>query len=81
MARTRRPFDPSATARFMLLCAAVSAGCGLVNIFFVSGSASTWQNLLFFGGAVFCLLVAAELKWVGRKLMEHSSEGNAKPQA
>ena len=63
----------------MLLCAAFTAGCGLINIFVLT--ASTLENILYFGGAVFCLLVAAELKWVWPRLMEHSSEGNAKPQA
>jgi hypothetical protein len=37
VASTRRPFDPSATARFMLLSAGVLVGCGLINIFVLNG--------------------------------------------
>ena len=46
--------------------------CGLINIFVLT--ASTLENVLYFGLAAFGLLVAAEFKWVWPRLMERSSD-------
>jgi hypothetical protein len=77
VASTRRRFDPLATARFMLLCAGFLVGCGLINMFVLT--ASTWEYALYFGGAAFCLLTAAELKWVWPRLMARASGRNTEP--
>jgi hypothetical protein len=78
VASTRRPYDPLATARFMLLCAGFLVGCGLINMFVLTAS-STWLYVLSFGGAAFCLLTAAELKWVWPRLMARASRRDTEP--
>ena len=66
-----RQFDSSTGVRWGLLCSAFMVFCGLINIFVLT--ASTLENVLYFGLAAFGLLVAAEFKWVWPRLMERSS--------
>jgi hypothetical protein len=73
VAPTPRSFDPTATARWLLVAAAWMAGLGLVNIYFLT--ASTLENVFFFGVAGLCLIGAAEVKWLLPRLIQR---GNAK---
>jgi hypothetical protein len=56
------------------------AGLGLLNLFLLT--ASTLENVFFFGVACLCLVQAPVVKWVLPRLIERSPNGgNAKPEA